>query len=367
MELLFSNCSSLRTLDLSSFNASNVINMRGLFENCSSLESVNLSNFKTTNTKYMSGMFVGCWNLRSLDLTSFNTGRVENMANMFNDCINLKNVNLAGFDASHVKSFRSMFSNCRSLENVNLSVSDTCKPENLTYMFYQCGSLKSIDLYGFNTANIGKDQNLYMFYGCTSLDEMKLSADFFNGDMTDSHPYSDETKWVQLSLKPNVKSWQEMTQSWDENDAGYWGLLHDSVFLHFDTNGGSEMDSLQMNPGSSFAAGSYIPLKPGYAFTGWFLDPECTEQIDDCCILNFDLTLYAGWKVKHYTIMFDTNCGLIDSYTGVYGSSHDISGFKLDFFNGKFFTGWYTDPECTHKAEDQFILTEDITFYAGWE
>ena len=56
---MFSNCSSLTSLNLSNFNTNNVTNMSGMFYNCSSLTSLNLSNFNTNNVTNMSYMFNG--------------------------------------------------------------------------------------------------------------------------------------------------------------------------------------------------------------------------------------------------------------------------------------------------------------------
>ena len=47
--------------------------MSAMFHRCSSLQSINLSSFNTTNVKDMSYMFYGCSSLQSIDLSSFNT------------------------------------------------------------------------------------------------------------------------------------------------------------------------------------------------------------------------------------------------------------------------------------------------------
>ena len=57
---MFAQCSSLTSLDLSSFNTSQVTDMRGLFEGCKKLTSLNVSSFNTSNVKYMDGMFKDC-------------------------------------------------------------------------------------------------------------------------------------------------------------------------------------------------------------------------------------------------------------------------------------------------------------------
>ncbi len=54
---MFSDCSSLNSLNLSKFNSNNVNNMSYMFSYCSSLISLNLYNFNTNNVKDMSGIF----------------------------------------------------------------------------------------------------------------------------------------------------------------------------------------------------------------------------------------------------------------------------------------------------------------------
>ena len=54
---MFSNCSSLTSLNLSNFNTNNVTNMDSMFYYCSSLTSLNLSNFNTNNVTDMAVMF----------------------------------------------------------------------------------------------------------------------------------------------------------------------------------------------------------------------------------------------------------------------------------------------------------------------
>ena len=61
---MFDECSSLQSIDLSSFNTTNVKDMWSMFEGCSSLQSIDLSLFNTTNVKYMRCMFSRCSSLK---------------------------------------------------------------------------------------------------------------------------------------------------------------------------------------------------------------------------------------------------------------------------------------------------------------
>ena len=92
MGSMFSYCSSLTTLDVSSFNTSNVTGMVGMFEECSSLTTLDVSNFDTSKVTDMRYMFYGCSNLTSLDLSSFDTTNVTLYSGVFSYCPSLSQI-----------------------------------------------------------------------------------------------------------------------------------------------------------------------------------------------------------------------------------------------------------------------------------
>ena len=72
---MFSDCSSLQSINLSSFNTTNVKNMKWMFSYCSSLQSINLSSFNTTNVKDMRYMFWVCSSLKKENVKISNYGK----------------------------------------------------------------------------------------------------------------------------------------------------------------------------------------------------------------------------------------------------------------------------------------------------
>ena len=76
---MFCDCESLTYLDLSNFNAQNVIDMSRMFEYYYSFTNVIFSNFNTQNVINMSEMFRYCKSLTNLDLSNLNTKNVINM------------------------------------------------------------------------------------------------------------------------------------------------------------------------------------------------------------------------------------------------------------------------------------------------
>jgi surface protein len=146
---LFNDCSNLTSLDLSSFDTSNVTNMSYMFKGCSNLTSLDLSSFDTSNVTSMISMFDGCRKISSLDLSSFDTSNVTNMSYMFSYVGYISStetvLDLSSFDTSNVTNMRSMFSKCSNLTSLDLSNFDTSKVMNMASMFDGCSEL--VDFY----------------------------------------------------------------------------------------------------------------------------------------------------------------------------------------------------------------------------
>ena len=181
---MFNGCSSLESLDVSSFNTANVTNMGSMFYTCSSLTSLDLSSFNTAKVTYMFDMFTGCSSLESLNVSSFNTANVTNMSDMFRYCSALTSLDLNNFITGQVTKMSHMFSGCSSLTSLNLNRSrfNTEKVTDMGYMFYNCSSLTSLDLSSFNTQKVTNMSA--MFRGCQALTTLDVSS-FNTANVTD--------------------------------------------------------------------------------------------------------------------------------------------------------------------------------------
>lgn len=172
---MFSNCTSLETLDLSSFNTEKVTNMSEMFVGSTNLRTINLpKGFIGSNVTDLNGMFRGCVSLTELDLSGSNAEKVKNMGSMFYGCVALSNLNLSGFKTGSLTEMRYLFSSCQSLESLDLSGFNTENVTSMASMFSQCSSLRSLDLSSFNTSKV-IDMYL-MFYKCTNLESIDLSS-----------------------------------------------------------------------------------------------------------------------------------------------------------------------------------------------
>ena len=161
MKDLFSGSKAI-SIDLSSFDTSNVTDMSGMFYN-SQATSLDLSSFDTSNVTDMSGMFYNS-QATSIDLSSFDTNNVTNMRTMFYNS-QVRNLDLSSFDTSNVTNMMYMFSGSQAT-SLNLSSFNTSNVSNMTSMF-ENSVVKELDLSSFNTSNVINMSS--MFSGCQSL------------------------------------------------------------------------------------------------------------------------------------------------------------------------------------------------------
>lgn len=174
LNAMFRGCESLTELDLSGSNSENVKDMSEMFYGCKALSKLALTDFKTGQVTTMESMFLGCSTLETLDVSSFNTENVTNMIGMFCNCSSLRSLNLPGFNTANVTDMGSMFQKCSSLRSLDLSSFNTRKVTAMHSMFEGCTNLGSIDLSSFDTENM--TFMIAMFASCTKLETLDLSS-----------------------------------------------------------------------------------------------------------------------------------------------------------------------------------------------
>ena len=174
MSAMFLGCSSLTSLDLSSFDTSEVTDFGYFFYGCNSLTSLNINNFKTSKVKSMLGMFYECTSLLSLDLSSFVASDVTDFSYMFCGCRSLKSLIFNNFMTSKATTMYAMFAKCGSLLSLDLNSFDTTNVNNFGFMFRNCTSLISLNINNFDTSSCSLFD--FMLEFCSSLISLDLSS-----------------------------------------------------------------------------------------------------------------------------------------------------------------------------------------------
>ncbi|MCC8152232.1 MAG: InlB B-repeat-containing protein, partial [Lachnospiraceae bacterium] len=188
-----------------------------------------------------------------------------------------------------------------------------------------------------------------------------VNFDWETGEMTD------------ISIDKSVQNQVLLLQSSSLTniDPAVFTCTYTGYTLDFETNGGSEVDSVAAVAGTTIDLSACITTRSGHTFTGWYTDSELTTA-EDCVAVEENMSVYAGWEepgakaVLLYTLTFETNGGsAIDSVTVEEGTVIDLSDY-VPTRTGYTFTGWYTDSALTNRAES-VVLDENMTVYAGWE
>lgn len=173
MNRMFEDCSKLTSLDLSNFNTSKVTDMSQMFSNCPNLTSLDVSNFDTSNVTNMYQMFKNCQKLYSLDLSNFDTSKVTNMSEMFYTNMYMRSLDVSNFDVSNVTDMSEMFSSCEMLTTLDLSSFNTSKVTNMSKMFQYCRDLVTLNLPNLDTSNVTNMD--YIFRECTELTDLYIN------------------------------------------------------------------------------------------------------------------------------------------------------------------------------------------------
>ena len=100
--------------------------------------------------------------------------------------------------------------------------------------------------------------------------------------------------------------------------------------VEFDTNGGSEVKSIEVEDGKELERPT-APTKDGYTFGGWYIEPELNYSYNFESLVDRDLTLYARWinndDLKDYTVT-DENGNSI-SFTDEKGHDYKLTMFDI--------------------------------------
>ena len=127
--------------------------------------------------------------------------------------------------------------------------------------------------------------------------------------------------------------------------------------ITFDTAGGSAIDSITQNYGTTINAPA-APTKTGYTFIGWSPELPATMPAEN-------ITVAAQWRINSYTVTLDPNGGRVSpdalsvTYLTPYGSlpTPVRSDYRFD--------GWYLGDD---KIEPQTVMSQAAphTLTARW-
>lgn len=100
-----------------------------------------------------------------------------------------------------------------------------------------------------------------------------------------------------LSSKKPPKKVEEHAKSEEPEEDTPAAIVVERIYpLHFETNGGTPIETFYAGEGTIVELNKFITLKDGAVFTGWHLDKELKQKADKL-VLQKETTVYAGWNL----------------------------------------------------------------------
>ncbi|MGX6427909.1 BspA family leucine-rich repeat surface protein [Levilactobacillus yonginensis] len=182
MDSMLFNDDALTTVDAADWDVSSLTSAASLFYG-TAIANLNLSGWQTSNLKSLSGTFASMPNLTSFDGSNWDTSSVAIFVQAFEGDPLLTTAKVSDWDVSGGSQFTSMFHNDPSLATLDLSQWHPTI-NYMIRMFAGDTALTKLDLSGFNLAAVDGDHVNEALDGTTGLQELILGPNTHLGDTT---------------------------------------------------------------------------------------------------------------------------------------------------------------------------------------
>ena len=143
--------------------------------------------------------------------------------------------------------------------------------------------------------------------------------------------------------------------------------------VQFNSQGGSTISAIKVLKGSKITE-PLPPIKENCDFDGWYTDPSFAMAWKfNQDKVTYDLTLYAKWVERRYSISFNGNGHTDGEVPSIQekqqGQTFTLPGSEILHRTGYEFVCWNTQADGSgtdYAADSEFVVDANITFYAKW-
>lgn len=150
------------------------------------------------------------------------------------------------------------------------------------------------------------------------------------------------------SLSPFAIGWYKNTPT--PGGGGGGGGAVSTYTLTFDTNGGSAIDKITKDSGTTIDLAAYKPTRAGYTFAGWFSDKALTKAVTSVK-LTANTTVYAKWTQNGGTAQNP----FVDVKEGAYYYDAVLWAVEQKITSGTSATTFSPDASCTRAQMVTFL------------
>lgn len=149
------------------------------------------------------------------------------------------------------------------------------------------------------------------------------------------------------SLSPFGVSWVKYVAP---TPGGGGGGAVSTYTLTFDTNGGSSIDKITKDSGTTIDLATYKPTRAGYTFAGWFSDKALTKAVTSVK-LTANTTVYAKWTQNGGTAQNP----FVDVKEGAYYYDAVLWAVEQKITSGTSATTFSPEASCTRAQMVTFL------------
>ena len=151
------------------------------------------------------------------------------------------------------------------------------------------------------------------------------------------------------SLSPFAIGWTKYVAPTPGGGGGGGGAVS-TCTLTFDTNGGSAIDKITKDSGTTIDLTAYKPTRAGYTFAGWFSDKALTKAVTSVK-LTANTTVYAKWTQNGGTAQDP----FVDVKEGAYYYDAVLWAVEQKITSGTSATTFSPDASCTRAQMVTFL------------
>ena len=173
------------------------------------------------------------------------------------------------------------------------------------------------------------------------------------GDVEEITPVTKGTNGISFhvtSLSPFAIGWTKYVAPTPGGGGGGGGGAVSTYTLTFDTNGGSAIDKITKDSGTTIDLAAYKPTRAGYTFAGWFSDKALTKAVTSVK-LTANTTVYAKWTQSGGTAQNP----FVDVKEGAYYYDAVLWAVEQKITSGTSATTFSPDASCTRAQMVTFL------------
>ncbi len=262
------------------------------------------------------------------------------------------------------------FKGCSSLHDFTLSRSLAALPD---YAFAQCGSLDSF-IVPASVTSLGE---------CI-VEDSAVSAIYYLGNAPEYDPnaYHDAAAGLVTYVVRGTRGWdgtpssRVLPEDWISHEITYW--TPNRFDVTFDANGGYFGESSvtqwseQQITDMGYVLPNQNPVRPGYAFEGWWTESTAGAQVKYSTQVTATKphSLYAHWRLlgSLVTATFNANGGAaVIPGSQSYVAGQTFGAFPIPSRTGYAFEGWWTEAVGGDRiTEASGVPTADTELFAHW-